>query len=146
MDKLCRECVNKSLATYSISQTKKVCAYLSYNTKEEKVAFLNDEISTIRLYNLGLERYNNSQDNNNRSFETIYAEMRDVNNICKMTLTDTASLFSMAVDNLEEVIGRIISDEYIDTFSEDNLWAKKTISETCNRLEQVINVISSLNR
>lgn len=79
-----------------------------------------------------------------QSFEEIYAEIKDINSSHETHLNNTADLFNRGVDYIEEVMQRILSPEYIDTFDEEDEKSKHKIADCLERLDQIHNVISSL--
>lgn len=79
-----------------------------------------------------------------QSFEEIYAEIKDINSSHETHLNNTADLFNRGVDYIEEVMQRILSPEYIDTFDEEDEKSKHKIANCLERLDQIHNVISSL--
>ena len=79
-----------------------------------------------------------------QSFEEIYAEIKDINSSHETHLNNTADLFNRGVDYIEEVMQRILSPEYIDTFDEEDEKSKHKIADSLERLDQIHNVISSL--
>lgn len=79
-----------------------------------------------------------------QSFEEIYAEIKDVNASHETHLNNTADLFNRGVDYIEEVMQRILSPEYIDTFDEEDENSRHKIADCLERLNQIYNVISSL--
>lgn len=79
-----------------------------------------------------------------QSFEEIYAEIKDINSSHETHLNNTADLFNRGVDYIEEVMQRILSPEYIDTFDEEDEKSKHKIADCLKRLDQIHNVISSL--
>lgn len=79
-----------------------------------------------------------------QSFEEIYAEIKDVNSSHETHLNNTADLLGRGVEYIEEVVQRVLSAEYIDTFDEDDKESKAKITDYLNRLNQIHTVISSL--
>lgn len=79
-----------------------------------------------------------------QSFEEIYAEIKDVNSSHETHLNNTADLFNKGVCYIEEVVQRILSPEYINTFDETDENSKTRFEDCLNRLDQIHTVISSL--
>lgn len=79
-----------------------------------------------------------------RTFEKIYAEMQDINAVQDNSFKDTAELLERGVDYLDNIVERIVSDEYINTFQENDNAAHQSIEKSLDRLNQIHNVILSL--
>ncbi len=70
--------------------------------------------------------------------------MKDVSAIKEMHLSDTADIFGFAVDSLENVVEKILSDKYLHTFDENDDDSKAVITKCCDRLNKINVVITSL--
>lgn len=79
-----------------------------------------------------------------KSIDEIYSDLRNVNSTHENHLNNTADLFNNGVEYIEEVIQRILSSEYINTFDEEDEKSKHKIADCLERLDQIHNVISSL--
>lgn len=79
-----------------------------------------------------------------KSIDEIYSNLRNVNSTHENHLNNTADLFNNGVEYIEEVIQRILSSEYINTFDEEDEKSKHKIADCLERLDQIHNVISSL--
>ena len=128
--------------TLSINRYRKIVSLSRTVDKTMLINLINGKISSN--YFIDHCRNQKIKSGDDRSFKEIMAEIRDDKSVREMTLTDTANLFTVAIDSLDENVLRMLSDEYINTFSEDNKWAKDTIIKNCQRLTQIVNVISSL--
>lgn len=79
-----------------------------------------------------------------QSFDEIYSEIKDINCTYKTHLRNTADLFNKGVCYLEEIIQRVLSDEYINTFGESDENSRNVIEDCLDRIDQIHTVISSL--
>ena len=79
-----------------------------------------------------------------RSVDEIYSDLRNINSTHENHLNNTADLFNNGVDYIEEIMQRILSPEYINTFDETDKKSKAKIADCLDRLDQIHTVISSL--
>ena len=79
-----------------------------------------------------------------RSVDEIYSDLRNINSTHENHLNNTADLFNNGVNYIEEIIQRILSPEYINTFDETDEKSKTKIADCLDRLDQIHTVISSL--
>ncbi len=140
-DKLNNACIEKMLlCKASVSQICKTACKLRYCTDKDKKALLDGKITPKELRDKAYE----SPDKGQLSFEEIYAEMKDVSAIKEMHLSDTADIFGFALDSLENVVEKILSDKYLHTFDENDDDSKAVITKCCDRLNKINVVITSL--
>lgn len=79
-----------------------------------------------------------------RSVDEIYSDLRNINSTHENHLNNTADLFNNGVNYIEEIMQRILSPEYINTFDETDEKSKAKIADCLDRLDQIHTVISSL--
>lgn len=87
---------------------------------------------------------NNKSINGEKSFEEIYSEIKDTEAVYQAKLNNTADLFNKGVEYLEEIVQRVLSDEYINTFDEADENSRTLIEDCLDRINQIHTVISSL--
>ena len=115
-------------------------------TKASKTASV-DEINALVSGIINSSQFIQGQSDkpdNPRSFDEIYSEIKDINCTYKTHLRNTADLFNKGVCYLEEIIQRVLSDEYINTFDESDENSREVIKDGLDRINQIHNVISSL--
>lgn len=140
--------VNK-LSTYietyplSIETYRKVCTAFKSASPQQIDDLLNGKIKGNNLINDVLSA-KHKQSNISKSFDEIYSEIKDIYAVQDNHLKNTAELFERGVDYLDNIVERILSDEYIGTFKENDVESHTSIINSLNRLDQIKNVISSL--
>lgn len=140
-DKLNNACIEKMLlCRASVSQICKTACKLRYCTDKDKKSMLEGKITPKELRDKAYDQPDASQ----LSFEEIYAEIKDVSATKEMHLSDTADMFGFAVDSLENVVEKILSDKYLHTFDEKDDDSKAVITKCCDRLNKINKVITSL--
>lgn len=112
-------------------------------SKTASVDEINALVSGIINSNQFIQAQSDKPDNP-RSFDEIYSEIKDINCTYKIHLRNTADLFNKGVCYLEEIIQRVLSDEYINTFDESDENSREVIKDGLDRINQIHNVISSL--
>lgn len=127
----------------SIETYRKVCTAFKSASQQQIDDLLSGRIKSKTLINDVLSA-KHKQSNANRSFDEIYSEIKDIYSTKDNHFKNTAELLERGVDYLDNIIERLLSDEYIDTFKENDVEAHESVIESLNRLEQIKNVISSL--
>lgn len=116
-------------------------------TKASKTASI-DEINALVdgkiNSNQFIQRQTDKPCDRPQSFDEIYSEIKDINSTYKIHLRNTADLFNKGVCYLEEIIQRVLSDEYINTFDEPDENSREVIKDGLDRINQIHTVISSL--
>ena len=107
---------------------------------DEINALVNGKINSNQF----IQRQTDKPCDRPQSFEEIYSEIKDINCTYKTHLRNTADLFTKGVCYLEEIIQRVLSDEYINTFDEPDENSREVIKDGLDRINQIHNVISSL--
>lgn len=127
----------------SIETYRKVCTAFKSASPQQIDDLLNGKIKGNNLINDVLSA-KHKQSNTNRSFDEIYSEIKDIYSVQDNHLKNTAELLERGIDYLDNIIERILSDEYINTFNENDSEARKSVVKSLDRLDQIKNVISSL--
>lgn len=127
----------------SIETYRKVCTALKSASPQQIENFFSGKIKSKTLINDVLSA-KHKQSNTNRSFDEIYSEIKDIYSVQDNHLKNTAELLERGIDYLDNIIERILSDEYIDTFKENDTESHASIINSLDRLNQIENVISSL--